>query len=63
MGTVLTFNRNEAARSGPPPDAPCEIVIFPGVRIERETVDLSHRLRPPSGGGDFGGKRRRRKTS
>jgi hypothetical protein len=44
---------------------PCEVVIFPGVRIERHEVDLSHRLFDSTGSDfdDFGGKPRPRKTS
>lgn len=44
----------------------CEIVIFPGVRIERHDLDLSHRVTPSAGRGDFdgiGGSGRPRKTS
>jgi hypothetical protein len=46
----------------------CEVVIFPGVRIERHGeagLDLAHRVRGPAGGdglGDAGGTRPR-KTS
>jgi len=45
-----------------------EIVIFPGVRIERHAhdLDLGHRLRDSAGNGDFnglGGRGRPRKTS
>jgi len=45
---------------------PCEIVIFPGVRIERHDLDLGHRLRDSVGRGEFGdigGGRLPRKTS
>jgi hypothetical protein len=69
MSTVLQFKpptaakprqrRVDTARIG-------EIVIFPGVRIERHDLDLGHRVRDSAGSGDFnglGGKRRPRKTS
>jgi hypothetical protein len=48
MGTILTFPRDrlrqsaKQARSGP-----AEIVIFPGVRIERYDFSLADRLPPP----------------
>ena len=45
---------------------PCEVVIFPGVRIERHAVDLAHRLVDSVGSDDFnglGGKGRPRKSS
>lgn len=69
MGTILSYRplerrkrQDKGARSGA-----CEIVIFPGVRIERHDLDLSHRLRDSAGTDDFnglGGKRGRpRKTS
>jgi hypothetical protein len=41
-------------------------MIFPGVRIERESVNLGHRLRNTAGRGEFnhlGGKQRFLKTS
>ena len=69
MSTVLEFRSNALQRprirSGPA-GHPCEVVIFPGVRIERHEVDLSHRLRDSAGSDDFdgfGGKPRPRKTS
>jgi hypothetical protein len=69
MGTVLSFEaprkaRPRALRSGATQRG--EIIIFPGVRIERHDVDLGHRLRDSAGRGDFdglGGNRRPRKTS
>ena len=68
MGTVLDFSHNALPRprvkSRTAED--CEIVIFPGVRIERHEADLGHRLRDSAGSDDFnrlGGKRRPRKTS
>lgn len=67
MGTVLNFTlgaRNDrAAGDG---DRACEIVIFPGVRIERHDVDLGHRLRDTAGRERFdslGGNGRPRKSS
>jgi hypothetical protein len=69
MGTVLEFKplallrprqrRDEAVDAS-------EIVIFPGVRIERHDLDLGHRVRDSLGSDDFnglGGKPRPRKTS
>jgi hypothetical protein len=58
MGTVLTFKPTirtgfvEAASRG---GERCEIVIFPGVRIERHDLDLSHRLRDSAGRDTFNG--------
>jgi hypothetical protein len=65
MGTVLEFKA--AIRTAPSGTddgdrEACEIVIFPGVRIERSDLDLSHRLRNSAGRDDFGGPRPR-KTS
>ena len=69
MSTVLEFRNNTPQRprirSGPGA-SPCEVVIFPGVRIERHEVDLAHRLLDSAGSDDFdgfGGKPRPRKTS
>ncbi|MGE4251081.1 MAG: hypothetical protein AB7F09_16955 [Parvibaculaceae bacterium] len=48
MGTILTFPRDllrqstKEAHSGP-----AEIVIFPGIRIERYDFSLADRLPPP----------------
>ncbi len=69
MGTVLSFEpaaRNRPFVDRPEPADACEIVIFPGVRIERHDLDLGHRLRNSAGQGDFdglGGKHKPRKTS
>jgi hypothetical protein len=71
MGTVLNFKSSAGtARSRPAAGdrRNCEIVIFPGVRIERHDLDLdlSHRLRDSAGRddfGDLGGGSRPRKTS
>ena len=69
MGTIVQLNlagrreRPAGKRSG---HAQCEVVIFPGVRIERHGIDLSRRIRPTTGHNDFdgvGGGRRPRKTS
>lgn len=69
MSTVLEMKRRLSRR--PPPETsaasgPCEIVIFPGVRIERHDIDLGHRVRKPIDSDDFngmGGSSRRRKSS
>jgi hypothetical protein len=66
MGTILQFrasNRQDAPRTNGA--EPCEIVIFPGVRIERhgDSVDLAARLTSPKGSFDGFGGRRPRKTS
>jgi hypothetical protein len=69
MSTVLQFRASARAEPRRPfsDGAECEIVIFPGVRVERhETtdIDLGHRL--DTSGGDFdglGGGRRPRKSS
>ena len=70
MGTVLQFKpsaRTAFVGTGRDDGRDCEIVIFPGVRIERQDLDLSHRLRDSAGRDDFdgidGGGRRPRKTS
>lgn len=56
MSTILRF-RDKPSRRRPGAetrrDAECEIVIFPGVRIERQSVDLGHRLRNTAGRGEF----------
>jgi hypothetical protein len=57
MSTVLRFRASTRTGShGPPRDGrSCQIVIFPGVRIERSNqgaaLDLGHRIQP--GGEDF----------
>jgi hypothetical protein len=58
MGTVLEFrphttpakprDRTDVAAVG-------EIVIFPGVRIERYDLDLGHRVKNSVGSNDFNG--------
>jgi len=65
MSTVLEFRREvgrpQRRTAG---GAACEIVIFPGVRIERETpatLDLAHRLRASLAAED--GNDRPRRTS
>ena len=76
MGTVLHFDvpAKSPSRSEAGPVQPCEIIIFPGVRIERHELDLSFRLRDSAGHDDFdgiggvggvggGSKRRPRKSS
>jgi hypothetical protein len=67
MGALLRFpqpprRRRQRGSKG----QVCEIVIFPGVRIERHDLDLSHRVRPTAGRTNFGaldGNGRPRKTS
>jgi hypothetical protein len=64
MGTVLDFK--PAARTTfvePAQRGDCEIVIFPGVRIERHDLDLSHRLRDSAGRDTFDGIGGDRRTS
>lgn len=54
MGTVVRFA--VGGRSAPkeaPAGRECEIVIFPGVRIERHDVDLGARLVDSAGRCDF----------
>lgn len=67
MGTVLDFTATTRGdRSAGRAGGPCEIVIFPGVRIERHDVDLGHRLRDTAGREQFDsldGKGRPRKSS
>lgn len=68
MGTIIQFDastREAVRRREADGERPCEIVIFPGVRIERHDLDLGHRIRDSLGGPDFGGVggRRPRKTS
>jgi hypothetical protein len=48
MGTILTFPRDRLQqRRGTAQERPAEIVIFPGVRIERYDFSLADRLPPP----------------
>ena len=76
MGTVLDFKGSAtgSARTRDKRRADCEIVIFPGVRIERHDdyfesepdLDLGHRIVDAAGNGDFdglGGNNRPRRTS
>lgn len=66
MSTVLQFRPSPQPRPrviAGMATQPCEIVIFPGVRIERHEVDLSHRFFDTVSGDDFDGKPRPRKTS
>ena len=68
MGTILSFGTSTCSRreAHHPGEGDCEIIIFPGVRIERHEIDLSHRLRDLADAGDFdgiGGTPRPRKTS
>ena len=56
MGTLLQLSAvarksSAAAAKG----QGCEIIIFPGVRIERQDVDLGHRLRNTAGCERFDG--------
>ena len=66
MSTVLQFRQSlQRPRTIAGVTKPCEVVIFPGVRIERHEVDLAHRLLDSAGKNfdDLGGKPRPRKTS
>jgi hypothetical protein len=48
MGTILTFPRDRLQQSARQTHSgPAEIVIFPGVRIERYDFSLADRLPPP----------------
>lgn len=48
MGTILTFPRDRTSqKTGRAHEGPAEIVIFPGVRIERYDFSLADRLPPP----------------
>ena len=63
MGTIIHLNpQHRAATSlaiGEPPP-PCEIVIFPGVRIEREeTPFAADASGPDSDGADHGSRPRK----
>jgi hypothetical protein len=59
MGTVLQIAASKlpARRRGERAAGECQIVIFPGVRIERHadeaSVDLGHRLLDSTGTGNF----------
>jgi hypothetical protein len=67
MGTIVEMKSAPARRDRPAAKAEGkgEVVIFPGVRIERHDIDLSHRVRDSAGRGDLDGVggRRPRKTS
>jgi hypothetical protein len=72
MSTVLRFRASTRTESRKPSKAgrACEIVIFPGVRIERHdpaaALDLGYRLPHPAGAEDFdgmGGTPRPRRTN
>ncbi|MGH6736106.1 MAG: hypothetical protein ACRECX_08505 [Methyloceanibacter sp.] len=65
MATILEFRRSEeAARTKPPEGSLGEIIIFPGVRIERrasgDTPDRQDRR--PGGGRRAQGRNRARKN-
>jgi hypothetical protein len=48
MGTILTFPRDRLPQSAKRVHSePAEIVIFPGIRIERYDFSLADRLPPP----------------
>lgn len=58
MATILEFNPKRAARAAARRPSKsggdkvsCEIVIFPGIRIERDDFDLASRLPHPTKGG------------
>jgi len=58
MGIVLNLKTRDPERPHRAASAaqfPCEVVIFPGVRIERHELDLGHRLRDSAGHDDFDG--------
>lgn len=67
MGTILQFSslsRKEPQAAPPYSRRDCEVVIFPGVRIERHDLDLAHRVRDSIGGPGLGSSGRRpRRTS
>lgn len=57
MGTILRFrapSRKAEQQTVPDEDSAGEIVIFPGVRIERHELDLAYRLRDAAGQADVG---------
>jgi hypothetical protein len=55
MAKILQFARLAADQRRKLPDAPCEVVIFPGIRVEYHDVPPQH----PAGSG---GPRRRRRS-
>lgn len=61
----LSFDSRKTQARPRPEDGLCEIIIFPGVRIERHDLDLGHRVRDAAGNGDFDldGSGGRRKSS
>lgn len=67
MGTILQFSalsRKQPRQAPSDSGRDCEVVIFPGVRIERHDLDLGHRLRDSIGQPELGGGGRRpRRTS
>ena len=68
MGTIVQMKAGIARKEKPVArtSGKGEVVIFPGVRIERHDIDLSHRVRNATGRGGLdgvGGGRRPRKTS
>lgn len=69
MGMVLQFRTTDRTTDARGASGPCEVVIFPGVRIERhgdaDELDLGARLTEMAGGDTFDGAGggRPRKTS
>ena len=68
MGTLIRFNSSVRKPVRRAPDSrAAEVVIFPGVRIERHDLDLGHRLRDSVGrqglDGMGNGGRRPKRTS
>lgn len=55
MGTILSFRPNGEVRAPSPSATACEIVIFPGVRIERHELDLGLRMRESAGIDEYDG--------
>jgi len=57
MSIVVEFKRpaSSAPRRPNDPTATGQIVIFPGVRIERHELDLGHRIRNSAGSDEFDG--------
>jgi|GEM_PF-2661139 len=49
MAAVIEFPMDRTGKTGRVQgDASAEVIIFPGVRIERENVSLAERLTPSS---------------
>lgn len=68
MGTVLEFRPPATTKRRDRTDVAAvgEIIIFPGVRIERCDLDLGHRVKNSAGTGEFNGlgpRHRPRQTS